>query len=227
MRYSLEYLIAKCNFAYYIYLFFLKNCFICLTVVSLAFLVDWILALAIEAVLYLKFNNEYIFNAFIFKTSCLTCHKLWSIFNTREPTGSQASTWLTHAWVHWLIYGQFYLLCRNPPWTLIVFHFVLSREIKACAPGNVLCLQPARQTWHEGIISYLKSETGPYFYPSAWHLPQRHRSMSPRFEELHWIQEQQCWTSNMLCSFERKMVIPNHLFIYTLFHMIISLSSLI
>lgn len=61
MRCSLEYLIAKCNFAYYTYLFFLKNYFICLTVVSLAFLVDWILALAIEAVLYPKFNNEYIF----------------------------------------------------------------------------------------------------------------------------------------------------------------------
>lgn len=56
----------------------------------------------------------------------------------------------------------------EPPWILIVFHFVLCREIKACAPGNVLCLQPARQSWHEGIISYLKSETGPYFYPKTF-----------------------------------------------------------
>lgn len=55
----------------------------------------------------------------------------------------------------------------EPLWTLMVFHFVLCREIKACTPGNVSCLQLARQNWHEGIISYLRSETGLYFYPHA------------------------------------------------------------
>lgn len=77
-----------------------------LTVFSLAFLVDGMLALIVEAILCPNFHTDYIFNAFILQTSCLTCHKLWSMFNMREPTGTQASSWLMHAWGHWLVHVQ-------------------------------------------------------------------------------------------------------------------------